>query len=158
SVLVNDSDPDGDPLSLVSVISTNGIASIVGTNVVYTPTNSFSGGTTVSYTITDGSGGTNSALITITVTNRSPLAVNDCAPAPTVSPVTLPVLVNGADPDGDPLSLAALLSTNGIASISVTNVIYTPTNSFTGITTVTYTINDGSGGTNSALITITVTN
>ena len=62
-VLLNDSDPDGDALTIISVSPTNGIASISGTNVVFTPTNNFARhGRIIGYTIRDNFGGTNSAL------------------------------------------------------------------------------------------------
>jgi len=157
-VLANDSDPDGDALTIISVSPTNGTASISGTNVVFTPTNNFLGTTFIGYTIRDNFGGTNSALITVLVTNRTPVAVNDSASTPKNVAVTVPVLVNDSDPDGDALTIISVSPTNGTASISGTNVIFTPTNSFIGAATVGYTIIDGFGGTNSALITINVTN
>src|SRR5262249_12723845 len=106
--LANDSDPDGDPLSIVSVSPTNGLASIAGTNVLFTPATNFTGIATMGYTITDGDGGTNVALITINVTNRPPIAVNDAISTPFNTPVTIPVLANDSDPDGDPLTIVSV--------------------------------------------------
>jgi len=154
-VLANDSDPDGNPLTIVGVSATNGTAIISGTNVVYTPPNVL-GTNTVIYTVSDGNGGTNSGLITIAVTNRPPVANNDTASSALGVPVTVPVLANDSDPDGDPLTIVSVSPTNGTAVISGTNVVFTPTTNLTG--TVSYTITDGFGGTNSALVTISVTN
>jgi len=134
------------------------VAGIVGTNVLFTPATNFTGAATVGYTITDGFGGTNVALITISVTNRPPLAVNDSASTPKNVAVTLPALVNDSDPDGDSLSITTVNPTNGIASIVGTNVVFTPATNFTGTATIGYSIADGAGGTSSALITINVTN
>ncbi len=153
-VLGNDSDPDGNPLTIVGVNPTNGVV-VVGTNVIYTPPNVL-GTNVITYTITDGAGGTNSALITINVTNRPPLAVNNTASTPVNVPVTVPVLSNDSDPDGDVLTIISVSATNGTAIISGTNIVFTPTNSLTG--TVGYRIADGFGGTNTALVTISVTN
>ncbi|HEV2695398.1 MAG TPA: Ig-like domain-containing protein, partial [Verrucomicrobiae bacterium] len=157
-VLANDSDPDGDTLTIVSVASTNGLASISGANIIYTPTNNFLGPVTLVYTISDGFGGTNSAFIFVSVTNRPPVAVND--PANTVEnvAVTVPVLANDSDPDGDTLTIISVNPTNGTALISGTNVIFTPATNFVGTAMVDYSITDNFGGTNSALITISVTN
>src|SRR6185295_12958172 len=127
-----DSDPDGDALSIVAVNPTNGIASLSGTNVLFTPATNFTGIATVGYTIMDGNGGTNSALITISVTNRPPVAVNDSASTPKNVPVTIPALANDTDPDNDVLSLVSVSPTNGIASIVGTNVLFTPSTNFTG--------------------------
>ena len=157
-VLANDSDPDFNPLTIVSVSPTNGTASISGTNVVFTPATNFVGTAFVGYVITDGNGGTNAALVTISVTNRPPVAVDDLASAPENVAVTIPVLVNDSDPDGDALTIVSVSPTNGTASISGTNVIFTPATNFLGTATAGYVITDGFGGTNSAVITITVTN
>jgi len=151
-VLVNDSDPDGDALAIDSVSPTNGTANIVGTNVVFLPATNFLGTATVGYSITDGNGGTNTALITISVTNRLPVAVNDTASTPQNVAVTVPVLVNDSDPDGDTLTIDSVNPTNGTAVISGTNVVFTPATNFLGTATVGYTIIDGNGGTNTALI------
>ena len=85
------------------------------------------------------------------MTNRPPVAVNDSSSTPKNVAVTIPALANAeaSDPDGDTLTIISVSPTNGIASISGTNVIYTPTNNFTGTATVGYTITDGFGGTNS---------
>ncbi len=153
-VLVNDSDPDGNPLTVIGVSATNGTPVVVGTNVVYTPPNVL-GTNTIIYTVTDG-GATNTALIIVTVTNRPPVAVNNTASTPVSVPVSVPVLGNDSDPDGDALTIISVSATNGTAIISGTNIVFTPTNSLTG--TVGYRITDGFGGTNGALVTITVTN
>src|SRR5437762_1500101 len=47
--LANDSDVDGDPLTITSVSPTNGTASIAGTNVVFTPATNFDGTATIGY-------------------------------------------------------------------------------------------------------------
>jgi uncharacterized repeat protein (TIGR01451 family) len=155
-VLTNDNDPDGDPLTIVGVSPTNGTATISGTNVVFTPTNHLPG--SVGYTVTDGSGGTNGAVITITVSNRPPVANNDTAVTPSNVPVTVPALANDTDPDGDALTIVTVSPTNGTAVISGANVVFTPGANFGGIATVGYQISDGNGGSSTALISISVTN
>ena len=73
--LVNDSDPDGDPLTLVSVDAPdNGTATIVDGRVVYTPSRRFSGVDEIGYAIADGLGGTAQGAIRVTV---RPLPVSD---------------------------------------------------------------------------------
>lgn len=70
-VLSNDSDADGDSLSVTSFDSTStsgGAVSIASDgSFSYTPPNGFSGTDTFGYTITDGRGGTATATVTITV-------------------------------------------------------------------------------------------
>ena len=149
----------GGNLSLVSVIGTNGTATINGTNVTFVPTLNFIGVATIGYTITDNIGGTNSSIITITVTNLPPLANPDFYSMAenttnTFSPLTNDVVRT----PGGSLTLISVSPTNGSAIISGTNVVFTPTLNFVGIATIGYTIIDNVGGTNSSLITVTVTN
>lgn len=67
-VLANDSDPDGDPLSFVSIgTAANGTISVVGTQLVYTPNVGFTGSDSFTYTIGDGNGGTATATVTLNV-------------------------------------------------------------------------------------------
>src|SRR5207245_9429708 len=67
--LVNDSDPDGDPLTITNATATNGTVLIVGgTNLLFTPAPDFNGTATITYTTSDGNGGSASATVTVTVT------------------------------------------------------------------------------------------
>jgi predicted phosphodiesterase len=67
-VLANDSDADGDTLSVGSVTQpTNGSVVNNGANVTYTPNAGFDGIDTFTYTASDGYGGTAEATVTITV-------------------------------------------------------------------------------------------
>ena len=69
AVLANDSDPDGDPLTVSAVTQpANGSATINANNTVtYTPKAGFSGKDGFTYTASDGRGGTATATVTITV-------------------------------------------------------------------------------------------
>jgi uncharacterized protein YjiK len=80
NVLTNDSDADGDVLTLVGHTATGHGALVANGNgsFTYTPGANFNGGDSFSYTITDGKGRTATTTVSITVT-----AVND-APVPTV--------------------------------------------------------------------------
>ena len=155
-VLTNDSDPDGDALTIVSVSPTNGAANIVGTNVVFTPTLNFIGTAFIGYTITDGFGGTSSALITVTVTNRAPVANNLTTNTTFNTAKTL--TLTGSDADGDALTFIIVGSPSG-GTLSGVNtntgvVTYTPTNIFTGTDSFTFRVNDGT--VDSALATVTI--
>src|SRR5205823_3509219 len=96
SPLVNDSEDDGDALTIISVSPTNGTAAISGTNIVFTPSANFNGTATIGYTISDGNGGTASALITITVAavNDAPIALDDSTNTLEDVSVTISPLVN----------------------------------------------------------------
>ncbi|MGI2119697.1 Ig-like domain-containing protein [Shewanella oncorhynchi] len=66
-VLSNDSDPDGNVLTLVSATAQQGAVSVESNKLRYTPKTGFDGVDTVSYQISDGLGGeaTGQALITV---------------------------------------------------------------------------------------------
>ena len=59
---------------------------------------------------------------------------------------------------GGTLSIVSVSGTNGVATINGTNVVFVPTLNFVGVATIGYTITDNVGGTNSSVITVTVTN
>ena len=68
AVLNNDSDPDGDLLSVEDFTNPNsGSVSINGDALIYTPNDGFSGSDSFSYTISDGNGGTASAEVLLEV-------------------------------------------------------------------------------------------
>lgn len=65
-VLANDSDADGEALTLSSIDSVSkGTATILQNQIFYTPTTNFSGSETITYTINDGRRGTSSATVTL---------------------------------------------------------------------------------------------
>ena len=68
-VLANDTDPDGDPLSIESISdASGGITAIVGTTASYTPDPNFFGTDSFTYIATDGNGGSSEAtLVTVQV-------------------------------------------------------------------------------------------
>lgn len=89
--------------------------------------------------------------------NLAPVANADVATTSAGTAVTINVLANDSDPDGDPLTITAVSNvSNGTAVISGSSVIFTPAAGFTGTGSFTYTISDGRGGTASASATITV--
>jgi YD repeat-containing protein len=66
-VLANDTDPDGDPLTITAhTTPTGGAASISGANIIYTAP-ATQGIYTFSYSVSDGRGGTASAQVTVEV-------------------------------------------------------------------------------------------
>ena len=69
NVLGNDSDPEGDPLTIDFVTQgSHGSVSNNGSNVTYTPDAGFTGTDSFTYTITDGNGGSDTASVTVNVT------------------------------------------------------------------------------------------
>jgi len=160
-VLGNDADVDGDTL-MVSAVSgaASGTVTNNGINVAYTPNLNFNGADSFTYTVSDGNGGTATATVTITVTpvNDPPVALNDAATTAEDTAVTVDVLVNDSDVDGDVLMVSAVSgAANGAVTNNGINVAYTPNTNFNGPDAFTYTVSDGNGGTATAIVTITVT-
>ncbi len=160
SVLSNDSDVDGDPLTVISAIAPNGTVSINADGTIeYTPDPDFNGIDVITYVVSDGQGGTATATVTVTVNpvNDPPVASDDVATTPEDTPVTISVLSNDSDVDGDALKVTGATSPDGQVTINADGTVtFTPNPDFNGVTTVTYTISDGKGGTATATVTLTV--
>ena len=162
-VLANDTDIDGDSLRVASVSApANGTAAIAagGGGVRYTPAENWHGTDAFTYEIDDGNGGMASATVTVTVApvNDLPEAADDEASTNEDEAVTVDVLANDTDPDGDGLRIASVSSPeNGTARIAAGVVLYMPAANFHGTDRFTYTVEDGNGGTASASVTVTVT-
>ena len=77
-VLNNDSDVDGDILTVDSVTQgTNGSVINNAGNVTYTPAIGFNGTDSFNYTVSDGNGGTDTATVTVNVTvTETPASIN----------------------------------------------------------------------------------
>jgi hypothetical protein len=109
-----------------------------------------------------GLGGTNIAAcppVLNTNVNNFPIAVDDSATTPQGAPVTINVLANDSDPDGDTLTVSSVtLGAHGTVVINTNNsVTYTPAPGYSGADSFNYTIADGRGGVDSATVQITVT-
>ncbi|PLP59418.1 hypothetical protein CYK37_08820 [Mesorhizobium loti] len=181
-VRVNDSDIEGDALSVTQIngqnIATGGSVAVSGGTVslgadgrlTFTPTTDFHGAPSFTYTISDGHGGTATATVTGTVNpiNDAPVAVNDTFTTNEDTAVTINVRVNDSDVDGDTIAVTQINST-AIAvggSVAVTGgsvmlnadgtLTFVPAANFNGTPSFTYTISDGNGGTASATVSGTV--
>ncbi|MFD1602081.1 Ig-like domain-containing protein, partial [Flavobacterium artemisiae] len=163
--LSNDSDVDGDAISLVSINGTavtGGVQSITVSNgtvnisalgvITFTPDANFNSATAVSipYVITDGTlTATANILVTVNAVNDAPTAVNDTYSVNEDNTVNLTPLSNDSDVDGDAISLVSINGTavtggvqsitvsNGTVNISVLGVItFTPDANFNSATAV----------------------
>ena len=157
--LANDSDPNGDSLLIAAVgPAVHGAAASDGLTIVYTPTQDFNGTDAFTYTLSDGSlTATASVTVTVVSINDAPIARDDTASTDENAPVTVAVLSNDSDPDGDLLAVTAASSPiEGTATSGGISVVFTPTLNFVGTAVFTYTISDGSLSA-SAAVTVTVT-
>ena len=141
NVIANDTDADGDTLSITAVTTpTSGGAAIMAgstTTVTYTPNAGFTGTDNFEYTVSDGTAtDTGTVNLTVTAVNNPPVAVNDTASTPEDTAIDINVISNDTDADADTLSVTAVTTpTNGTAAItagSTTTVTYTPNANFNG--------------------------
>jgi parallel beta-helix repeat protein/predicted outer membrane repeat protein len=164
-VLTNDSDPNGDPLTVSAVSGpTHGSLTLrTDGSFVYRPQGNYSGSDAFSYRVSDG---TNSAVATVSLTVT---AVND---APTAGNQTIfhdsdgQLIVNrggvlqwASDADGDTLTPQLVAATtNGTLSLLPNgNFRYQPDAGFTGSDTFTYQVSDGTAVSNTGTVTIVMT-
>ena len=159
-VLQNDTDPENDELSVESVsLPMHGSVINNGTSVTYTPSSDYSGLDSFTYTVTDGKGGgsTASVLIDVLPVNDPPVAQDDSQTTQEDSPVTILVLSNDSDPEGDPLRVESISQPeNGRVVSDGTALEYLPEPGFSGTDTFTYTIADSNGRGSTARVSVVV--
>ncbi|MEO0328859.1 MAG: choice-of-anchor C family protein, partial [Pseudomonadota bacterium] len=171
-VVANDTDVDGDSPQVdtfegqPNASANNGTVTLNGSGeLVYTPNANFNGVDTITYTITDNNGGTDEGQVTVTVNavNDDPVAVDDTATTNEDTAVVIDVIANDTDADGNALQVDNLegqpvaSALNGtIAEDETGRLIYTPNANFNGNDTITYTITDNNGGTDTGQVAVTV--
>ncbi len=164
NVLTNDTDADNDTLSVTAATLTTANGGAVNLladgSFTYTPALNFNGSDSFTYTVLDGQGASDIGTVTLNVTavNDAPLAIDDSATTNEDAVITINVLGNDSDIDGDALNVTAVSgAVNGSAIINADNTItYTPNADFNGTETLTYTVDDGNGGSATATVNITI--
>lgn len=145
-VLANDYDVDGDELSISHVSNpAHGTTTITNNRVVYTSEANFGGVDTFDYVVSDGSlSDTASVYVDVGAVNEAPVANDDNASTDEDTPVSVDVLANDTDPDGDALSITDIGNpSHGTTEISGNEITYTPTQNYNGSDSFNYTITDG---------------
>jgi hypothetical protein len=158
-VLANDIDADDNILSIGVATATFGEVNLTADNQVnYQSKADFIGLDTLVYTLSDGNGGSDSGTVSITVyANEAPLALSDSDNTNDRTPIIITVLSNDSDADGDRLTIVSATVDEGSVTINQgTTLTYTPDSNFSGIATISYTIDDGQGEQSTAQVTVDV--
>ncbi|MBW8305353.1 MAG: retention module-containing protein [Thiobacillus sp.] len=114
------------------------------------------------YNLVDADGDSSSARLAISQTapsNTVPVAVDDSYITAEDTAITLNVLSNDSDSDGDPLLLWGYTqAANGtVTTAAGGNLVYTPNADWSGTDTFTYTVRDSNGGIDTASVSVVVT-
>ena len=160
NVLANDSDVEGDTLTMQSVTqgSNGSVVDNGDGTVTYTPNPDWNGVDTFTYTVSDGAL-TDTAMVTVTVTavNDAPVAVDDSDGILEDGSSTVDVLANDSDVEGDTLTIQSVTqgSNGSVVDNGDGTVTYAPAPGWNGVDSYTYTVSDGAL-TDTATVTVAV--
>jgi VCBS repeat-containing protein len=162
-VLLNDSDPDGDSISIIQTSSPlHGAVTLDQDGAFsYIPEKGYYGVDSFKYKISDGSSESNEAVVTFTIINTPPKPVNDKYSTPQDVTLTIPapgVLDNDINKENDSLT-ATLVSSPASGSLTLNgdgSFSYIPVAGFTGDVTFSYNVSDGITTSSDGVVTITV--
>ncbi|MBE3821544.1 tandem-95 repeat protein, partial [Vibrio parahaemolyticus] len=144
-------DADNGPKNGTVIVNNDG-------TVTYTPDDNYVGKDTFTYVVTSG-GVSESTTVEVNVTpvNDAPVAKDDIATTQEDTAVTIDVLSNDTDVDGDKLSIqsATVPEAQGKVEIVDGKLVFTPAENFNGDAEITYTVTDGQL-TDEAKVTVTV--
>lgn len=161
--LDNDSDPQGDPLTLAGVGDPlHGTTAISGNTVVYTPELNFFGSDSFGYEISDGSlFGAATVSVSVASVNDAPTAVADAVSATEDQTRVFDPRANDTDVETDWPALQIAAATDGakgaVAILSGgTRLRYTPNTNANGADSFTYTIRDAGDLTSTATVNMAI--
>ena len=157
--LTNDTDSDGDELSISAVTTpAHGSVKLDGGTLTYTPIFGYHGSDAFTYTVFDGQF-SDTAVVSVTVTpvNEAPMAADDSVTTAEDATAVIDVLFNDTDPDSDTLTITEVSQpTHGSVGVDDGKITYTPVANYSGADSFTYTITDGTL-TDTATVTVTIT-
>jgi Bacterial Ig domain/Secretion system C-terminal sorting domain/FG-GAP repeat len=163
-VLANDVDPDGDQMTIRLLVEpTLADATVLGEIIQYAPAANVTGIDSLRYEVSDGTGRVDDAWVSLTIVgvNDPPVAFPDLAMVEEDIELTLDLLSNDEDVEGDSLWIETVYQPDfGTVSIvssgSGDQVTYRPATDFFGLARFVYQISDGAA-TDTATVFVTVT-
>ncbi len=158
NLVLQGTDTNGDTLTYSVVNSpTRGQLTGVAPNLTYSPAPNDYGTDSLTFVVNDGqvTSAVATVLITILPVNDSPVAIAQTVTTAQNSSVT--ITLDGSDPEGDLLTgLIVTAPTNGTASVTGRQILYTPGVNYSGDDQITFRLNDGGASSAAATISITV--
>ena len=158
NLVLQGTDTNGDALTYSVVNSpTRGQLTGVAPNLTYSPAPNDYGTDSLTFVVNDGqvTSAVATVLITILPVNDSPVAIAKTVTTAQNSSVT--ITLDGSDPEGDLLTgLIVTAPTNGTASVTGRQILYTPRVNYSGDDQITFRLNDGGASSADATISITV--
>ncbi|MCB1510383.1 MAG: DUF4347 domain-containing protein, partial [Hyphomicrobiaceae bacterium] len=156
-------DPNGDPLTFTVGTLPSWASYNTSTHVLtVTPPADNTGNHVFDVTVEDNRGGRLDATLTIQPVNPGPTANADSTSTAFGIPVTVNLLANDTDPDGDTLTVTSASLTNAsdgtLVFVPGTGWVFTPALGFSGSASISYTIQDIDGATSTGTHTVTVAN
>ncbi len=170
-ILANDHQGDG-PADVkdITVLEGNGKATFIDGKLVYYPGANETGPVSLSYVLVDADGDTDTATVTIELkaVNDAPVDADEHVKAEFGQPITVDVVQNSTDVDGDkvtvaPDSIGTPVDKDGNVVGKATidpnnpeNIIFTPNAGFAGDVTIPYKVIDSNGATDPSTLTVSV--
>ncbi|MFY8273970.1 Ig-like domain-containing protein [Pseudoalteromonas sp. SSDWG2] len=147
-VLANDTDTDSDSLSITSFSQPgNGEVTLLGNNLIYSPSFNFIGEDIFTYQIDDSYGGLSQASVFVSVTddNIAPVAYADSVTLYQGQSMLIDVLANDLDENGDVLTIIDITEPDyGSVAIEMNKVHFFAPSDYIGVVQFNYTVSDGS--------------
>ena len=155
-VLLNDYDPEGEAIHVASVATSPSAAARIGpggqdvyVSVAPTATTGFSFG----YDVMDAAGNRTGSFVQVRLVpqdqaNRPPVARADVARTREGSTITIGVLANDSDPDGDPIRIDSIAAQPAFGTATANpdgTITYASAGGFTGTDTFRYVVVDAKG-------------
>lgn len=153
-------DVDGDVLSWSIITSpSHGVLSGAGPDVEYSPDANFNGTDSFEVSIDDGNGGTDTATITLLVAAVNDAPVAEAAAVTTEEDVPVEITLGASDVDGDPMVFTSPVVGPSFGTLICTGAVctYTPALNFHGLDQFTFQVDDGNGGMDTTMVSITIT-
>ena len=164
-LLGNDTDVEGQTLSIASVTSGSGGTAVRNNDgtVAFTPTANFNGSANFSYIASDGTSNSTASTVNVTVAavNDAPVAVADSLAATEDTAVTYTaaqLLGNDTDVEGQALSIASVTSGSGGTAVRNNDgtVTFTPAANFNGSANFSYIATDGTSNSTASTVNVAV--